>query len=77
MKKLNQNVWLKENQRMSPREFIGHCFCDSRFKHIENIILKGTVPEVLELQEINNMMPKFHRHREVAKLLEERLNERK
>ena len=61
---------------MSPREFIGHCFCDSRFKYIENIILKGTLEEVLELQTINNMMPKFHRHREVAKLLEERLNER-
>ena len=61
---------------MSPREFIGHCFCDSRFKTIENIITKGTLEEVLELQTINNMMPKFHRHREVAKLLEERLNER-
>lgn len=61
---------------MSPREFIGHCFCDSRFKVIENIITKGTLEEVLELQTINNMMPKFHRHREVAKLLEERLNER-
>jgi len=61
---------------MSPREFIGHCYCDSRFKHIENIINKGTIAEVLELQEINNMMPRFHRHREVAKLLEERLNER-
>jgi hypothetical protein len=61
---------------MSPREFIGHCYCDSRFKHIENIINKGTITEVLELQEINNMMPRFHRHREVAKLLEERLNER-
>jgi hypothetical protein len=61
---------------MSPREFIGHCYCDSRFKHIENIITKGTIAEVLELQEINNMMPRFHRHREVAKLLEERLNER-
>jgi hypothetical protein len=61
---------------MSPREFIGHCFCDSRFKTIENIILKGTVPEVLELQTINNMMPKFHRHREVAILIEERLNGR-
>ena len=61
---------------MSPREFIGHCYCDSRFKTIENIILKGTTEEVLELQTINNMMPKFHRHREVAKLLEERLNER-
>ena len=61
---------------MSPREFIGHCFCDSRFKTIENIITKGTLEEVLELQTINNMMPKFHRHREVAKLLEERLNGR-
>ena len=61
---------------MSPREFIGHCYCDSRFKHIENIILKGSITEVLELQEINNKMPKFHRHREVAKLLEERLNGR-
>lgn len=61
---------------MTPREFIGHCFCDSRFKHIENIISKGTLEEVLALQTINNMMPKFHRHREVAKLLEERLNGR-
>jgi hypothetical protein len=61
---------------MSPREFIGHCYCDSRFKYIEDIILKGTITEVLELQEINNMMPRFHRHREVAKLIEERLNER-
>ena len=61
---------------MTPREFIGHCFCDSRFKNIENIITKGTLEEVLELQTINNMMPKFHRHREVAKLLEERLNGR-
>ena len=61
---------------MSPREFIGHCFCDSRFKTIENIILQGSLDEVLELQTINNMMPKFHRHREVAKLIEERLNGR-
>lgn len=61
---------------MSPREFIGHCFCDSRFKVIENIIFKGTITEVLEIQQVNNMMPKFHRHREVAKLIEERLNGR-
>jgi hypothetical protein len=60
---------------MSPREFIGHCYCDSKFKYIENIITKGTTEEVLELQTINNMMPKFHRHREVAKLIKERLYE--
>jgi hypothetical protein len=61
---------------MSPREFIGHCYCDSKFKYIENIITKGTIEEVLELQTINNLMPKFHRHREVAKLIKERLNGR-
>ena len=59
---------------MSPREFIGYCYCDSKFKTIENILLKGTLQEVLELQEINNKMPKFHRHKEVAKLIKERLN---
>lgn len=59
---------------MSPREFIGYCYCDSKFKTIENILLKGTLQEVLELQEINNKMPKFHRHKEVAKLIMERLN---
>ena len=59
---------------MSPREFIGHCYCDSRFKTIENLILKGTLQEVLEILEINNKMPKFHRHQEVARLLKERLN---
>jgi hemerythrin superfamily protein len=59
---------------MSPREFIGYCYCDSRFRTIENIVTKGTLQEVLELQEINNKMPKFHRHNEVAKLIKERLN---
>jgi hypothetical protein len=59
---------------MHPREFIGYCYCDSKFKTIENIILKGKLEEVLELQEINNKMPKFHRHNEVAKLIKERLN---
>ncbi len=59
---------------MSPREFIGYCYCDSRFRTIENIVHKGTLQEVLELQEINNKMPKFHRHNEVAKLIKERLN---
>jgi hypothetical protein len=59
---------------MHPREFIGYCYCDSKFKTIENIIKNGTIEEVLELQEINNKMPKFHRHNEVAKLIKERLN---
>ena len=59
---------------MSPREFIGYCYCDSKFKTIENIVYKGTLQEVLELQEINNKMPKFHRHNEVAKLIKERLD---
>ena len=59
---------------MNRKVFLGYCYCDSRFRTIEDIITKGTIEEVLELQEINNKMPKFHRHREVAKLIKERLD---
>jgi hypothetical protein len=58
---------------MSPREFIGYCYCDSKFKTIENIIKNGTLEEVLEIKAINDKMPKFHRHLEVYRLLSERL----
>lgn len=59
---------------MTPREFIGHCYCDSRFRTIENIIKNGSLEDVMMIKELNDKMPKFHRHNEVAKLLKERLN---
>ena len=59
---------------MKPKMFLGYCFCDSRFRTIENIIKNGTMEEVLEIQTLNNTFPKMHRYHQVAQLLKERLN---
>jgi hypothetical protein len=59
---------------MKPKVFLGYCYCDSRFRTIEDIITKGTLEEVLEIQKINDSMPKMHRYHQVAELLKERLN---
>ena len=61
---------------MNRKAFIGYCFCDSRFRTIEDIIAKGTLEEVLEIQSVNESMPKMHRYQQVALLLKERLNGR-
>ncbi len=59
---------------MKPKVFLGYCYCDSRFRTIEDIITKGTLEEVLEIQKVNDSMPKMHRYHQVAELLKERLN---
>jgi hemerythrin superfamily protein len=59
---------------MNRKVFLGYCYCDSRFRTIENIIKNGTMEEVFEIQEVNESMPKMHRYREVFSLLKERLN---
>ena len=59
---------------MKPKMFLGYCYCDSRFRTIEDIITKGTIEEVLEIQEVNESMPKMHRYHQVAQLLKERLD---
>jgi len=58
---------------MKRREFLGHCFCDSRFKHIEETILRGSLEEVLAIQAINEELKGNHRYQEVINLLKERL----
>jgi hypothetical protein len=59
---------------MNRKVFLGYCYCDSRFRTIEDIITKGTLEEVLEIQKVNDSMPKMHRYYQVAELLKERLN---
>ena len=59
---------------MNRKVFLGYCYCDSRFRTIENIIKNGTMEEVLEIQLVNESIPKMHRYREVFNLLKERLN---
>ena len=59
---------------MKPKIFLGYCYCDSRFRTIEDIITSGTIEEVLEIQTLNNTFPKMHRYHQVAQLLKERLD---
>lgn len=58
---------------MKRRIFLGYCFCDSRFRQLEEIIKNGTLDEVLAIQQINEELRKSHRYEQVAILLKERL----
>jgi hypothetical protein len=58
---------------MKRKEFLGHCYCDTRFKHIEETILKGPIEEVLAIQSINEELKGNHRYQQVINLLKERI----
>jgi hypothetical protein len=58
---------------MKRKEFLGHCYCDTRFKHIEETILKGSMEDVLAIQYINELLKGNHRYQQVINLLKERI----
>jgi hypothetical protein len=58
---------------MKRKEFLGHCYCDTRFKHIEETILKGPIEDVLAIQYINEELKGNHRYQQVINLLKERI----
>jgi hypothetical protein len=58
---------------MSIKEFMGHCFCDSRFSQLREMINTGTLDVVLHIQQLNNELKRNHRHEEINSLLKERL----
>jgi hypothetical protein len=58
---------------MKRKEFLGHCYCDTRFKHIEETILKGPIEDVLAIQSINEELKGNHRYQQVINLLKERI----
>jgi hypothetical protein len=58
---------------MKRKEFLGHCYCDTRFKHIEETVLKGPIEEVLAIQSINELLKGNHRYQQVINLLKERI----
>ena len=58
---------------MSIREFMGHCFCDSRFQQLREMIEHGSMETVLDIQRLNNELKRNHRHQEINSLLKERL----
>ena len=58
---------------MKRKEFLGHCFCDTRFQYIEETILKGSMKDVLAIQSINEELKGNHRYQQVINLLKERI----
>jgi hypothetical protein len=58
---------------MKRKEFLGHCFCDTRFQYIEETILKGSMEDVLAIQSINEELKGNHRYQQVINLLKERI----
>lgn len=58
---------------MSIKEFMGHCFCDSRFQQLREMIEHGSMETVLDIQRLNNELKRNHRHQEINSLLKERL----
>jgi hypothetical protein len=58
---------------MSIKEFMGHCFCDTRFGQLREMIEHGSIDTVLDIQRLNNELKRNHRHQEINSLLKERL----
>lgn len=58
---------------MNSKEFMGHCYCDTRFTQLREIIANGLLETVLNIQRLNNDRSKGHRHHEIVNLLKERL----
>ena len=58
---------------MSIKEFMGHCFCDTRFSQLRELIEHGSMDTVLDIQRLNNELKRNHRHQEINSLLKERL----
>lgn len=58
---------------MKRKEFLGHCYCDTRFQYIEETILRGSMEQVLAIQAINEELKNNHRYQQVINLLKERI----
>jgi hypothetical protein len=58
---------------MSIKEFMGHCFCDTRFNQLREMIYTGSLEVVLDIQRLNNELKRNNRHHEISSLLKERL----
>jgi hypothetical protein len=58
---------------MSIKEFMGHCFCDTRYSQLREMISNGSLEVVLDIQLLNNELKRNHRHQDRNSLLKERL----
>ena len=54
---------------MTRKEFLGHIFCDSRFQQLRELIQNGPLDKVLEVQDLNEQMPKNRYYNDIKQLL--------
>lgn len=59
---------------MSIKEFLGHCFCDSRFSQLRQSIEQNDISFVIEIQRLNNELKRNPKHQELKILIEQRLS---
>ena len=60
---------------MSIKEFLGHCFCDSRFSQLRESIEKKDISFVMEIKRLNNELKRNPKHQEINMLIESRLKQ--
>jgi len=59
---------------MTKQQFIGHMFCDMRYKQIKDQIKYRSMETVQALYELHLSMPKNVRFNDLQKTFEERFN---
>lgn len=59
---------------MTKQQFIGHMFCDMRYKQIKDQIKYRSIETVRELYELHLSMPKNVRFNDLQKTFEERFS---
>lgn len=57
---------------MTKQQFIGHLFCDMRYKQLKDMIKYRSMGTVLELYDIHKQLTKSARHSDLQKTFEER-----
>ena len=58
---------------MSIKEFMGHCFCSSRFEDLKRMIENNPIEDVLELQKLHKQLWKNFKYQELEIEFQKRL----
>lgn len=62
------------SDKMTKQQFIGHMFCDMRYKQIKEKIKYHSIETVQALYELHLSMPRNVRYKDLQKTFEERFS---
>ena len=60
--------------KMTKQQFVGHLFCDSRYRQLKDMIKYHSIDTVLDLYTIHQSFNKSVRYSDLQKTFEERFN---